>query len=97
MSAVWARAVVLVLAGCILAGLVFLYLWQGCSLASLRAARAQYTLEKQALERQRAYLEAKKEEVLGRSALERRARALGMCPFTPDRIIQLEDDPEAGP
>ncbi|RLE31042.1 hypothetical protein DRJ54_01400 [Candidatus Acetothermia bacterium] len=96
---VWAHALAMVLAGAVVAGLVFLYLWQGCSLTLLRAQRAHYMLELQRLERERAFLAARLDEELSSDRLMERARALGMCPYSPDRVIRLtlDDDQGTGP
>ncbi|RLE28786.1 hypothetical protein DRJ54_05895 [Candidatus Acetothermia bacterium] len=94
---VWVRALAVVLAGAVVAGLVFLYLWQGCSLTLLRAQRAQYILELQRLERERAFLAVRLQQETGIARLMERAKALGMCPYPPERIIHLEDDQGTGP
>lgn len=96
LSGAWARAVAAILAGAVVGGLVFLYLWQGCTLTLLRAERARYILELQELKRQRIHLLVQLQRETSPEAIARRARELGMCPFTPDRIIRLESEDDQG-
>lgn len=97
LSQVWLRTLAVIVAGAIVTGLAFLYLWQGCAITALRAQRAQYVLALVELERERILLEVQVHEACGPAALRARARALGMGPFTPDRIIHLEDDQRTSP
>ena len=96
-SQVWIRTLAVIVAGAIVAGLAFLYLWQGCTITALKAQRAHYVLALAELERDYISLQVQVQEATGPAALRARARALGMCPFTPDRIIRLEDDERPSP
>ncbi len=97
LSQVWLKTLAVIVAGAIVAGLAFLYLWQGCAITALKAQRAQYVLALAELEREYISLQVQVEEATSPAALRARARALGMCPFTPDRIIRLEDDERPSP
>ena len=97
LSQVWLKTLAVIVAGAIVAGLAFLYLWQGCAITALKTQRAQYVLALVELEREYVSLRVQVEEATCPAALRARARALGMCPFIPDRIIRLEDDERPSP
>lgn len=75
-----------VLLGFLLAGLCFLYLWQGLVLARLRAERAELVLALENLERKKLLLEHQLRAAYSLEVLEDRARALGMGPVDPSRL-----------
>lgn len=77
------------LLGLVLAGLVFLYLWQGATLARLRAERAQLALDLEDLTRQKVFLEHLLREAYSPQVLGERARALGMGPVELTRLHYL--------
>jgi len=79
----------LLLLGALIAGLVFLYLWQGAVLARLRAERAQLVLALEELSRQKLFWEHKLREAYSLEALSERAKALGMAPVDLSRLHYL--------
>ncbi len=91
-SAIWA----LILLGVLIAGLAFLYLWQGTLLARLRAERAELTLSLEKLAREKLLLEHRLREAYSPSVLAERAKALGMGPADLSRIHYLEIEGEDG-
>lgn len=92
----WDRTMVLavLLLGMLVAGLLFLYLWQGTILARLRAERASLALALEELARQKLFLEHKLREAYSYEVLKARAEALGMGPVDLSRIhyLVVEDD-----
>ncbi len=91
------RAVfLLLLLGALVAGLVFLYLWQGTVLARLRAERAALALSLEELRRQSLFLEHQLREAYAPETLSERARALGMGPVDLSRIHYLVIEDEDG-
>lgn len=80
---------VLLLLGILVAGLVFLYLWQGTVLARLRAERAALALSLEELARQKLFLEHKLREAYASETLSARAKALGMGPVDLSRLRYL--------
>ncbi|MGB9758151.1 MAG: hypothetical protein ACP5LJ_05225 [Candidatus Bipolaricaulaceae bacterium] len=86
----------LLLLGFLLAGLVFLYLWQGTALAKLRAERAALVLSVADLERQKLFLEHKLREAYSPEVLSERAKALGMGPVDLSRLHYLVIPDENG-
>ncbi|MGC9530596.1 MAG: hypothetical protein ACP5G2_08360 [Candidatus Bipolaricaulaceae bacterium] len=93
-SGPWLRVAVAVGCGALVAGLVFLYLWQGCHLTFLRAERARVLLTLEELERTRQHLEFQVQCAYSPQAVAERAQELGMRPFDPDRTgyLDLEDE-----
>lgn len=87
---------VLILVGVLIAGLAFLYLWQGTVLARLRAERAELTLTLEKLTREKLLLEHRLREAYSPSVLAERAQALGMGPADLSRIHYLEVKGDAG-
>jgi len=85
-----------VLLGVLIAGLAFLYLWQGTLLARLRAERAELTLTLEKLAREKLLLEHRLREEYSPNVLAERARALGMGPADLSRIHYLEIEDEDG-
>lgn len=85
---------VLLLLGLVVAGLVFLYLWQGAVLARLRAERAALALSIEELQREKLFLEHKLREAFSPEVLSARARALGLGPVDPTRLhfLVIEDE-----
>lgn len=79
-------------AGVLVAGLVFLYLWQGTILAGLRAQRAQLLLSVEELERTRLDLVYQVDRAYSLEEIAARAQALGMGPFDEKRTryVNLE-------
>ncbi len=71
--------------GVLVAGLVFLYLWQGSVLYQLRAERAQSMLALQELERVKLDLAYQVDRAYSLEEIAQRARALGMVPFDEKR------------
>lgn len=69
----------------LVAGLVFLYLWQGSILSQLRAERARMVLSVQDLDRVRLDLAYKVDRAYSLDEMAHRARALGMGPFDEKR------------
>jgi hypothetical protein len=67
--------------GVVVAGLVFLYLWQGVVLSQLRAERARAMLALQELERTKLDLVYQVDRAYSLDEIAQRARALGMVPF----------------
>jgi hypothetical protein len=90
--AVWA----LILLGVLIAGLAWLYLWQGMVLARLRAERADLTLTLENLAREKLLLEHRLREAYSPSVLAERAQALGLGPADLSRIHYLEVEGEDG-
>ncbi|MEN3010752.1 MAG: hypothetical protein ABDI20_07300 [Candidatus Bipolaricaulaceae bacterium] len=86
----WAVALGLLALGLAIAGLSFLYLWQGFALARLRAEEARLTLVLQELRAEKLFWEHRLREAYSLEALSERARALGMGPFDLSRIHYLE-------
>jgi hypothetical protein len=76
----------LLLLGFLLAGLVFLYLWQGAILGRLRAERAALALAVEELRWERSFLEHKLREAYSPEVLSERAKALGMGPLDLSRV-----------
>lgn len=72
-----------------MAGLVFLYLWQGAILAQLRAERARTLLAVQEIERVRLDLVYQVDRAYSFDEIASRARALGMAPFDEKRTRYL--------
>ncbi len=72
-------------AGAAVAGLVFLYLWQGSVLSQLRAERARKVLALQELERVKLALVYDVDRAYALDTVAARARALGMVPFDEKR------------
>lgn len=87
----WEKTTVfaVLLLGVMLAGLAFLYLWQGAVLARLRAERAELALSLEELGRQKLFLEHKLREAYSLETLSARARALGMGPVDLSRLHYL--------
>ncbi len=85
----WGGVVLLISAGVLVAGLVFLYLWQGAVLAQLRAERARALLELQEIERVRLDLSYQVDRTYSLGEIAARARALGMVPFDDKRTRYL--------
>lgn len=79
----------LLILGLLLAGLVFLYLWQGTILARLRAERASLVLSLAELEEQKLFLEHKLCELYSLETLSQEAQALGMGPVDLSRLHYL--------
>lgn len=75
--------------GLAVAGLVFLYLYQGAVLARLRAERAQAVLTLEELERARLDLVYQVDRAYSPEELAVRAQALGMGPFDEKRTRYL--------
>jgi len=94
----WDRPTVLALLilGLLLAGLVFLYLWQGTVLARLRAERASLVLSLAELEEQKLFLEHKLRELCSLETLSQEAQALGMGPVDLSRLHYLVVPDENG-
>lgn len=94
MPALWADVLAVIGAGIVVAGLVFLYLWQGAILVQLRAERAQALLAVEELERTRIYLEYQRAWAYAPDVIAVRARELGMGPFDAKRTryLTLDDD-----
>lgn len=94
----WDRHTVLalLLLGLLLAGLVFLYLWQGTVLARLRAERASLVLSLAELEKQKLFLEHKLRELCSLETLNQEAQALGMGPVDLTRLHYLVVPDENG-
>jgi len=94
----WARAFVVIGAGALVAGLVFLYLWLGCTITLLKAERARLLLSLEALSRDRELLSVQVTQAYSPEAIAQRAKALGMGPFTEDRTrcLILQDDQRPG-
>lgn len=86
----------LILFGVLVAGLAFLYLWQGTVLVRLRAERAELTLTLEKLAREKLLLEHRLREAYSPSVLAERAQALGMGPADLSRIHYLEIEDENG-
>lgn len=76
--------------GIIVAGLVFLYLWQGTVLARLKSEQARLILDLTALEREKLFLEHQVAQAYSPEVLSERAAALGMGPFDLSRIHYLK-------
>lgn len=72
-----------------LAGLAFLYLWQGMVLTRLRAEEARLLLAIQELQEEKLFWEHRLREARSLEVLSERARALGMAPFDLSRIHYL--------
>lgn len=83
----------LILIGAFVAGLAFLYLWQGTVLARLRAERAALVLSLEELRRQNLFLEHQLRQAYSLEELSARARALGMEPVDLSRLhfLVIED------
>lgn len=79
----------MIAAGALVAGLVFLYLWQGTVLAGLRAQRAQLVLSLEELERVRLDLLYQVDQAYSLEEIAVRAQALGMVPFDEKRTRYL--------
>ncbi len=79
----------MIAAGTLVAGLVFLYLWQGTILAGLRAQRAQLVLSLEELERVRLDLVYQVDRAYSLEEIAVRAQALGMVPFDEKRTRYL--------
>lgn len=79
----------MIAAGALVAGLVFLYLWQGTVLAGLRAQRAQLVLSLEELERVRLDLLYQVDRAYSLEEIAVRAQALGMVPFDEKRTRYL--------
>lgn len=79
----------MIAAGALVAGLVFLYLWQGTILAGLRAQRAQLVLSLEELERVRLDLLYQVDRAYSLEEIAVRAQALGMVPFDEKRTRYL--------
>ncbi|HPD06871.1 MAG TPA: hypothetical protein PLC08_03215 [Candidatus Bipolaricaulis sp.] len=75
--------------GVLVAGLLFLYLWQGAVLSELRAQRAQILLELEEVERVRLDLAYQVDRAYSLDEIALRARALGMVPFDEERTRYL--------
>lgn len=97
-SKAWARVLVVIGAGALVAGLVFLYLWLGCTITLLKAERAHLLLSLEELSRDQALLSVQVTQAYSPEAIAERAKALGMGPFTEDRTkyLIMEDDKGAG-
>lgn len=93
-----ARVAVVIGVGALVAGLVFLYLWQGCTLTILNTERARLLLSLSELERERDLLSFQVAQAYSPEALAERATKLGMEPFSEDRTsyLILEDDEKPG-
>ncbi|MFN3346214.1 MAG: hypothetical protein ACK42E_00140 [Candidatus Bipolaricaulaceae bacterium] len=85
----WPAVAGVLLLALAVAGLVFLYLWQGLTLARLRAEEARLILAIQQLQEEKLFWEHKLREACSLEALSERARALGMAPFDLSRIHYL--------
>ncbi len=87
----WEKTAVLalLLLGVFLAGLTFLYLWQGAVLMRLRAERAALALAVEELGRQKLFLEHKLRAAYSLETLRARAEALGMGPVELSRLHYL--------
>lgn len=85
---------VFLLLGVLLAGLAFLYLWQGAVLAQLRAERAALALSLEELQRQKLFLEHQLRTAYSLEVLRKRAQALGMGPVELTRLhfLVIEDE-----
>ncbi len=85
---------VFLLLGVLLAGLAFLYLWQGAVLAQLRAERAALALSLEELQRQKLFLEHQLRTAYSLEVLRERAQALGMGPVELTRLhfLVIEDE-----
>lgn len=81
----WGGVVAAIAAGAAVAGLVFVYLWQGSILSDLRSERARKMLSLQDLERVRIDLGYKVDRAYSLDAVAARARELGMVPFDEKR------------
>jgi hypothetical protein len=94
----WARVVLVIGVGALVAGLVFLYLWQGSVLTLLRAERARALLALEELGKQRDWLQVQVSQAYSPEAVAKRARSIGMGPFDPSRTryLVLEDGQGAG-
>ncbi|HHE48231.1 MAG TPA: hypothetical protein ENL11_04820 [Candidatus Acetothermia bacterium] len=94
----WARTLVVIGAGALVAGLVFLYLWLGSTIVLLKAERARLLLSLEELSRDQALLSVQVTQAYSPEAIAERAKALGMGPFTEDRTgyLIMEDDEGAG-
>ncbi|MGD9841171.1 MAG: hypothetical protein AB7U87_05690 [Candidatus Bipolaricaulis sp.] len=79
----------LIAVGALVAGLLFLYLWQGAVLSELRAQRAQILLELEEVERVRLDLTYQVDRAYSLDEVALRARALGMVPFDEERTRYL--------
>lgn len=88
--------VALLLFGLVVAGLVFLYLWQGTVLTRLRAERAALALSIEELQREKLFLEHELREAYSPEVLSQRARALGMGPVDLTRLHFLVVEDEDG-
>lgn len=79
----------LIAVGALVAGLLFLYLWQGAVLSELRAQRAQILLELEEVERVRLDLTYQVDRAYSLDEVALRAQALGMVPFDEERTRYL--------
>ncbi len=89
LSEYWLRALAVLGAGALVAGLVFLYLFLVADLALLRREAARAALSVDKLHREVLYYENRVDVAYSREELEARARALGLRPFDPERITRL--------
>lgn len=85
----------LILLGAV-AGLAFLYIWQGTVLARLRAERAALVLSLEELQRQSLFLEHQLHHAYSLEVLSARARALGMGPVDLSRLHYLVSEDGSG-
>lgn len=81
--------VLVIAVGALVAGLLFLYLWQGAVLSELRAQRAQILLELEEVELVRLDLAYQVDRAYSLDEVALRARALGMVPFDEERTRYL--------
>lgn len=96
LSDYWLRALAVLGAGALVAGLVFLYLLliSDLTIARREAARAALSVDK--LQREVLYYAHRVDVAYSSENLESRARALGMQPFDEESITRLEDGDGSG-
>ncbi len=91
LSDYWLRALAVLGAGALVAGLVFLYLLLVSDLTLTRREAARAALSVDKLQREVLYYEHRVDASYSRENLASRARALGMQPFGEESITRLED------
>lgn len=98
LSVYWLRALVIIGAGAVVAGLVFLYLLLVSDLTIARREAARAALSVDRLEREVLYYEHQVDVTYSREELRKRAQALGMEPFPKERVTRLGegDGPGSG-
>ncbi len=89
LSDYWLRALAVLGAGAVVAGLVFLYLLLVSDLTLTRREAARAALTVDMLQREVLYYEYRVGIAYSRDKLEARARALGMEPFDEERVTRL--------